>query len=671
SRGASRPVPVSPEAAALASLGRSQGATLFMSAFAVFAALLQRTAGQEDFAVGTPVAGRNRAELEGLIGFFVNTLALRVDGSGDPSFRELLGRVREAALGAFAHQALPFEKVVEELQPRRDLSRPPVFQVMFSLQNAAPAGTLDLPGLSLRPLATPATTAKFDLTFFLAETGAGLAGSIEFNLDLFDPATIDRTARRFVLLLGGAAADPGRRLSELPLLAPEELEQILVGLNPPVADWPEGDLLHELVLAQVERTPEAVALVHGTERWTYRQLAERSERLARRLRVAPETPVGVFLHRTLEMPAALLAVLRAGGAYVPLDPNYPRERVAAILEDSAAPVVITESGLAERLPGLRLVLVEDEEEGEDLREARTGGLAYVIYTSGSTGRPKGVAIEHRSVSALMHWCREVFRPEELAGVLGSTSITFDMSVFEIFAPLCWGGTVILAENALELPKLPAAGEVTLVDTVPSAMAELVRQGAVPASVRTVNLGGEPLRGALARRVHELGTVERLLNLYGPSEDTTFSSIAEVGAEGEPTIGLLLKGGRGYVLDPWMQPLPAGIPGELFLGGVGLSRGYLGRPDLTAERYVPDPFSGEPGSRLYRTSDLVRWLPSGELEYLGRLDFQVKIRGFRVELEEIEAALAAHPSVRECAVVARETGLAGAEARDLRLVAYVV
>ncbi|HEV2843396.1 MAG TPA: AMP-binding protein, partial [Thermoanaerobaculia bacterium] len=590
SRGSKQPFALPGGApAAVEALARREGATPFMVLLSALEALLARYTGREDLLIGSPVANRGRVETEGLIGFFINTMVLRGDLSGDPAFRELLARTRMEALAAFAQQDLPFEKLVEAMVSDRSRSRTPLVQVVLVLQPAPLAPVL--PGLEVSRLEAHNGTSKFELTLELVQGAEGYAGSIEYSTDLFEAATVRRLGEHFGNLLAGAVADPERRLSELPLLGAAETEQVLVALNPPPADWPEGSLLHEMVLAQVERTPDAVALIHGEERWTYRQLAERSERLARGLRLEPETPVGVFLRRTLELPTALLAVLRAGGAYVPLDPNYPRERVAAILEDSAAPVVITERSLAERLPGTaRVVLVEDET-GGDAVPVRAGGLAYVIYTSGSTGRPKGVAIEHRSAVGLMHWSREVFSPGELAGVLGSTSITFDMSVFELFAPLCWGGTVILAENALELPRLAAVNEVTLVDTVPSAMAELVRQGAVPASVKTVNLGGEPLRGALARRVHEIGTVERLLNLYGPSEDTTFSSIAEVGAEGEPTIGLLLKGGRGYVLDAWGQPLPAGIPGELFLGGAGISRGYLGRPDLTAERYVPDPFSG--------------------------------------------------------------------------------
>ncbi|HYX26914.1 MAG TPA: amino acid adenylation domain-containing protein, partial [Thermoanaerobaculia bacterium] len=671
--------------AAVAALGRRAGATPFMVLLAALETLLGRYTGAEDLLVGSPVANRGRVELEGLIGCFVNTLVLRGDLAGDPPGRELLARTRAATLAAYAHQDLPFEKLVEILVPERSLAHNPLVQVLFVFQGrpAAPS----LPGLAASRLAVDAGTAKFELTLELEEQPGGFAGWLEYSRDLFEPATLRRLAGHYATLLAGLVALPDRPLSELPLLTPGEREQVLGEWTGRVAEWPQGDLLHRLFAAQARRTPDAVALIHGHERWTYAELAARAARLARRLRrlgVGPEVPVGILLRRTPGLIAAMLGVLQAGGAYVPLDPAYPQERLAAILDDSQAPVLVSEQSLAELLPrramhlllvdgedGLELEVVEDEE-GE---APAASALAYVIYTSGSTGRPKGVAIEHRSAAALVHWARETFRPQELAVVMAATSICFDLSVFEIFVPLACGGAVVLAENALELPRLAAAGEVTLINTVPSAMAELVRQGAVPASVRTVNLAGEPLRGALARRIHGLGTAGRLLNLYGPSEDTTYSTIAEVGAEGEPTIGRPLPNTRAYVVDARLQPLPVGVPGELLLAGRGLARGYLGRPELTAERFVPDPFgersAGEPGARLYRTGDRARWTPAGELEFLGRLDHQVKVRGFRIELGEVEAALHAHPAVRETVVVARESAAAGAEARDLRLVAYVV
>ncbi|HSF43076.1 MAG TPA: amino acid adenylation domain-containing protein [Thermoanaerobaculia bacterium] len=441
------------------------------------------------------------------------------------------------------------------------------------------------------------------------------------------------------------------------------------------ADWPEDVLLHEPFREQARRHPEAVAVIAGSERLSYGELAARAGRLARRLRalgVGPEDRVGIFLERTPRLLVALLAVLEAGGAYVPLDPAHPRERLETILADAGASVLVTEETLLAsipRTPEVRILRADQEEPvpGGNLPDApvRSGRLAYLIYTSGSTGRPKGVAIEHRSAAALVSWARETFRPGELARVLASTSVSFDLSVFEIFAPLSCGGAVVLAENALALPGLPAAGEVTLLNTVPSAMAELLRQGAVPESVRTVNLAGEPLRGALARDILELGTVTRLLNLYGPSEDTTYSTLAQVDGEGEPTIGRPIPNTRAYLLDAHLQPVEVGIPGELHLAGRGLARGYLGRPDLTAERFLPDPFGEIPGARLYRTGDLARYLRDGQLEFLGRLDHQVKVRGFRIELGEVEAALLGHPSLRDAAV------LALGEGTDRRLVAYAV
>jgi amino acid adenylation domain-containing protein len=665
------PAPVSE---ALKDFAQSRGATPFMVLLALLGALCRRYTGQQDILLGSPVAGRDRVETEELIGFFGNTLVMRVDLTGDPGFGELVGRVREMALGAMSHRDLPFEKLVEELSPERDASRTPLFQVLLALQNA-PFELPALPELHAEVLESYAGVSRFDLTLFVRETPAGFEETVEYALDLFDAATVERLLGHLRVLVAAALADPGCPVSALPLLTTEESEQLRVEWTRPGPAWPEEARLHQLFEAQVRRTPEAIALIAGEERLSYRELDLRAERMTRRLRalgVGPEVRVGIFLHRTSRLLIAMLGTLKAGGAYVPLDPAYPRERLEAILGDAEAPVVVTEGALLDLLPvGLDAHIVRADETGPAVlpelapSPVDRRGLAYVIYTSGSTGRPKGIAIEHRSVEALMHWSREAFCAEELAGVLASTSICFDMSVFELFAPLSWGGTVILADSALAFAVLPARDGVTLVDTVPAAMAELLRQGAVPPSVRTVNLGGEPLRGALARQVHALGTVERLLNLYGPSEDTTFTSIAEVGAEGEPAIGRILPNSWGYVVDRDLRLVPAGVPGELYLAGAGLSRGYLGRPDLTAERYLPDPFSTRGGERLYKTGDLVRWRRDGELEYLGRLDHQVKIRGFRVELGEIEATLLVHPALEDAAV------LALGEGGERRLVAFVV
>jgi amino acid adenylation domain-containing protein len=664
--------------AELVALGRRLGATPFMVMLAGFQTLLSRISGQDDVVAGSPIANRNRLETEGLIGFFVNTLALRLDLAGDPPFEEVVRRAREVTLGAYAHQDLPFEKLVEELVPTRDPSRTPIFQVLFALQNA-PMGTLELAGLRIETVRVETGTSKFDLSLLLEESEAGFQGFVEYSTDLFEDATVDRLLGHLRTLLAGIVADPRSRVWDLPLLGEGEREQVLDGLNQTALEHPRDPLLHEMILDQVARAPDAVALVYREERLTYREIAGRSARMAARLRAAgvgPEVAVGVCLDRTPALLVSLLGVLRAGGFYVPLDPNYPKDRLEAILDDSGAPVLVTEERCLPLLPetGARIVRADLDEDVpapspllELTGEVRARRLAYTIYTSGSTGRPKGVAITHRNVVALTYWSREVYSDEEFAGVLGSTSICFDMSIFELFVTLAWGGTVILAENALELPELPARDEVTLINTVPSAMSELVRLKAVPPSVRTVNLGGEPLRGALARRIHELGTI-RLYNVYGPSEDTTFTTWADVGdvrRGGEPTIGRPLANTRIYILDRNLRPVPVGVPGEVYISGEGVTRGYLGRPDMTAEKYIPDPFVGG-GARMYRVGDLGRWRADGELDYLGRLDHQVKIRGFRVELGDIEAALLAHPGVREAVVVTREP-VPG----DLRLAAFVV
>ncbi|HEY3570033.1 MAG TPA: amino acid adenylation domain-containing protein [Thermoanaerobaculia bacterium] len=648
----------------LRDLARRGGATAFMTLLAAWAAVLQRWSGQEDFALGTPVANR-RPEVEGLIGFFVNALPLRMEPAAGRPFAELLDATRGRALAAYAHQDVPFERLVEALAPGRDLSRAPVFQAVLALADG-PAARLRLPGITAEPVPVHTGTAKFELVLALAEAGGALSGGLEYNADLFDAATVRRMAGHLATLLAGAVADPRAEIADLPLLNREESRQILVGWTATAAPFARGRGLHELFEEQVERTPDATALVWGTERLSYRELDARASRLARRLRglsVGAETLVGVFTRRTSSLVAALLAVLKAGGAYVPLDPAYPAERVALLLEDTQAPVLITESALVPALPpyGGEIFLLDCPDEGPE-GELPKGlidpdQIAYTIYTSGSTGKPKAILIRHSSAVAMIAWALATYPQDALGGMLASTSICFDISIFEIFAPLAAGGTVILADDALALIDLPAAGEVRLIDTVPSAMAELLRAGAVPPSARIVNLAGEPLRRDLVDRVFALPHVEAIYDLYGPSEDTTFSTVSTPrrGETREPTIGRPLTNCRVYVLDPRLRPVPVGVPGEVWIAGEGLARGYLKRPELTADRFRPDPFAVAPGSRLYRVGDLARWLPDGELEFLGRLDHQVKIRGFRVELGEIEAALDLHPRVREAVVVARDEG----------------
>jgi amino acid adenylation domain-containing protein len=507
----------------------------------------------------------------------------------------------------------------------------------------------------------------------MAEVGARLMASLRYATALFDGATAERLLAQLATLLAGVAAAPETPVAELPLLPAAERRRLVTEWNPaPLAG--EGACLHELVAAQAARTPGAEALVGGERRLTYRQLDGAANRLARRLRelgVGPESPAGVCMARGPEMVVALLGVLKAGGVYVPLDPDYPRERLAFTLDDSRVRVLLVH-GEAPALPVTAAPVVDladfrPEDGGETAPPPSgvvPGNLAYLIYTSGSTGKPKGVAITHAAAAAMVRWAGGVFPEGELRGVMAATSICFDLSVFEIFVPLAHGGRVIVAANALELPALPAAGEVTLVNTVPSAMGELAA-GALPACVRVVNLAGEPLARDLVDRIYRHGGVDKVCNLYGPSEDTTYSTYARIerGEARPPSIGRPIAGTQVYLVDRALGLAPQGAVGELLLGGAGLARGYLARPALSAERFVPDAFSGRPGERLYRTGDLARYRADADLEFLGRADHQVKVRGFRIELGEIETALRRH--VREAVVVARADA-----AGDQQIVAYV-
>lgn len=678
----------------LNALKHDHGATLYATLLAAFETLLYRYTGQKSFAVGSPWSGRDSAALTDLVGYFVNPLVMRADFSGNPSFVELLARVRRTAIDALAHQAFPFALLVQRLQPERDPSRTPLFETMFVYQPsqllkgetlasfaAGEAGLQVKAGeLSLESLALPQRTAIFDLLLFATEVGDTLLGSIEYSTDLFDEASIKRMAGHFQTILESIVENPQQRVSELEFLTPGEQRQLVVDWNETALEYEASAGLHELFEAQVARTPRATALIYNDERLSYEELNERANQLAHYLRglgVGPEKLVGVLLERTPLMIVAMLGVLKSGGAYVPLDISYPRERLQFTLEDARAHVLLTQAEWLDALPEHETRLVCLDREWPEIARERTDNpepsvtdtaLAYVIYTSGSTGRPKGVAIEHRSAVALIHWAKEEFSAEHLAAVLASTSICFDLSVFEIFVPLSTGGKIILAANALELPSLTAAREVRLINTVPSAMTELVRLNGVPGSVRVVNLAGEPLQNALVQSVYKYEHVEQVLNLYGPSEDTTYSTWAQIekGSEEAPAIGRPVANTQAYLLDAHLQLVPVGVAGELYLGGFGLARGYLNRPELTAERFVPDPFSGVPGARLYRTGDLARYQQDGRLEYLGRLDHQLKLRGFRIELGEIETVLRENSEVRDAVVVAHET-----ETGDKQLVAYVV
>ncbi len=681
----------------LAALAQEERATLFMVLLAAFQTLLGRTSGQDDVVVGTPIANRTRLETEPLIGFFVNTLALRAELAGEPPFRALLAQVRETTLAAYAHQELPFERLVEELNPERSLARTPLFQVLFSLQNT-PGGSLELPGLSLAPLPLAAGGAKFDLSLFVSQEPSGLFGDLGYDAALFDAASARRLAAHLEVLLAGIAADPDRPISRLPRLTAAERQQIFHEWNAvaptPDAAAPAG-CLHELVLAQAQRTPEALAVVAADGRLTYGELAFRVGRLAAELRrrgVGPEVVVGIAAERSPAMVVGMLAILAAGGAYLPLDPSYPDERLAWVVADAGAALILATSAVALHVAGLLerpagaaepagcpVVAIESvlaeavgREAGAPPPLARSAGpqnLAYVLYTSGSTGRPKGVAIEHRSAVALLAWVGERYSAADLAGVVAVTSIGFDVAVFELFGPLAWGGTVLLAESALDLasPALagaPSTPPVSLVNSVPSAFAELLHAGFAPPESAILQIAGEPVPRALVERLFERAPRARVFNLYGPTEDTTYSTVARIapGDERAPSVGRPISGERALLLDAHGEAVPIGVAGEVHLGGSGLARGYLGRPDLTAARFVPDPWGD--GARLYRTGDLARFRPDGEIDYLGRLDHQVKVRGFRVELGEIEAALVNLPGIVQAAV------LAAGEAAERRLVAYV-
>jgi amino acid adenylation domain-containing protein len=676
-------------AAGLRAAAQRQGASLFMALLAAFSALLGRYSGGDDLAIGTYTGNRDRTELEGLIGFFINSLALRLSLDGEPSYHRLLDRARETALEAFTHQEVPFEKLLEALRVERDLSRTPLFQVMLVLHNF-PRAALDLAGVRLETIPIDQGHADFDLTLWLGEDGAGgLAGAFTYSLALFEEATVARLGDHLTTLIRAALAEPNRSVHELPLLGDDERRQVLTGWSLGPAAEGEERCLRELFEEQARRSPAAIAVESGGEALTYEELNQRADRLAAHLRglgVGPEVLVGLAVERSPAMVVAMLAVLKAGGAYLPLDPGYPEARRDMMLEDARAAVVLAsrsrdlkdsrdskDEELSISVSTRSLVSQESLRSFDSLQPANA---AYVIYTSGSTGRPKGVVVEHRSIAAYARSAAEAFglRPEDR--VLQFASISFDTSGEEIFPALASGATLVLRPEDMALSIAHFLRElerlrITVLDLPTTYWHELAaglgREGTLPACVRLVILGGEkalPDRLALWREKVSPGV--RLLNTYGPTEATIVASRCDLtrGPAGAP-IGRPIPGARAYVLGRRGEPSPAGVPGELYVGGSGLARGYLNRPEVTAERFVPDPFGDSPGSRLYRTGDLVRWRPDGELEFLGRVDRQVKIRGFRVELGEIEAALRGHSAVHDATVAVQ--GPQG----DQRLVAYLV
>ena len=672
----------------LKALSREVNATLFMTLLAAFQVLLARYSGRDDIVVGSPTAGRREVELENLIGFFVNTLVLRTDLSGDPTFRELLGRVRGVTLDAYGHQEVPFEQLIADLHVPRSLSHSPLFQVMFILQNA-PKQRLELPGLTLEELEFDPGTAKFDLTVDMAEVDAGLSCAFEYSTDLFEASTITRMLGHFRSLLEGAAADPGQRLSALPILDASERHRLVVEWNDTAADYPRQSCIHELFDAQATRTPDVVALIGREQRVTYRELKERADQLAHYLRargVGAGRLVGICIERSIEAVVGLLGILKSGAAYVPLDPAYPPTRLAFMLADSGALVLLTTRHLRDRLPAGTAEVVDLDADcvaiGREPVTTPDGGvgahdLAYVIYTSGSTGTPKGVlAVHQASVNRFAWmWRRWPFTSADIC--CQKTSLSFVDSVWEIFGPLLQGvPSVIIPDDVVgdppRLVDLLATHRVTRIVLVPSVLRVLLDM--VPDLGRRLPdlkfwvTSGEAIPGDVARRFEEILPEATLVNLYGSSEvaaDVSAYVITGGGVRERIPIGRPIANTRLYVLDVHANPVPIGVAGEIHAGGEGLARGYLHDPELTSRKFIRDPFTGDPPARLYRTGDLGRFLPDGNLEYLGRVDNQVKLRGVRIELGEIESVLRMHPSVQAAVAVLSVAG------DDAHLIAYLV
>jgi amino acid adenylation domain-containing protein/non-ribosomal peptide synthase protein (TIGR01720 family) len=674
-----------PLADSVKALSAAQGASLFMTLMATFNLLLSRYSAQRDILVGTPIANRNRVELEPVFGFFANTLVLRTDLGGKPAFEELLQRVKETALAAYAHQDMPFEKLVEELRPERDLSHSPLFQVMFVLQNT-PLQQFKLSGLTLAHFPVEDTTAKFELWLSLSDSGDELSAVLEYSTDLFEAATIDRMAGHFLALLEEAAAAPHRPISEFGMLTSAERRQLLVEWNSTDEHYSGPNSLAARMEAEGERSPHSVAVVFRQQQLTYQELNHRANQLARLLKekgVGPDEIVAVCIERSAEMIISLLAVLKAGGAYLPLDPDLPRPRIAFMLSDADPKAIITIERLRALLPEQTGgVICLDEQQiieshsGDRLPPEIAGdNLAYVIYTSGSTGKPKGAMISQRGICNRLDWMQQQFNLTPDDAVLQKTPYSFDVSVWELFWPLMNGATLVMAEpgghkDAQYLMQLIDEQQVTLLHFVPSMLQAFLQEADEGScrSLRRVICSGEALEAQTVQRFYEKMGAE-LYNLYGPTEasvDVTCWRCEPAADSRSVPIGRPIANLRMYILDEAMQVVPVGVAGELRIAGLGVARGYLKRADLTAEKFIPDEWSREAGGRLYRSGDLARYLKDGSIEFLGRIDDQVKIRGYRIELGEIEAVLSLHPSLIGATVLARED-----ESARKRLVAYIV
>jgi len=670
----------------LKALSRREEVTLFMSLLAAYQTLLHRYTSQDDIIVGADIANRNIAGVEVLIGFFVNMLVMRADFSGDPTFPELLAKVREVALGAYANQDIPFEKLVEELQPERNSSHTPLFQTAFVLQNV-PIGSLNLTGLTLVPMEIGQGKTPFDLVLSMAEQDEDLTASLTYSTEMFDSTTIARMLRHFEILLSALVADPLRRLSELSLLTEAERSELLVQWNDSKAEYPKDVCVHQLFEVWSERSPQATALVFDDQQLSYGELNRRANQLASYLRslgVGPEVLVGVCVEPSVEMVVGLLGILKAGAAYVPLDPTYPLERLALIIEDIQAPILLTQERLAERLPALWAQIIRldsdwdlmaREREENIFSGAGSNNLAYINYTSGSTGKPKGIGILHRAVNRLVFNTNYIkLGPDDI--VTQASNFSFDAATFEIWGALLHGGKLVgvRREVALSPPdfasQLREQGISTLFLTT-ALFNQVIKE--IPTafgSLRSLLFGGEAVDPRWVWDALENGPPERLLHVYGPTESTTFASwhLVREASKNNTTIpiGKPVSNTQIFILGRCMQLVPTGIQGELYLGGDGLARGYFNQPQQTAERFIPNPFSEEPGSRLYRTGDLARHLSDGSIEFSGRADNQVKIRGFRVEPGEIESALCNHPEVSKVVILAPQD-----EQGNRLLVAYVV